>query len=544
MRTFIWAIVTASAGLLTSSIGQVVPSATGPAGTASLDARVTVMRDGQATPVRRAKVTLQSAAGATLTADTDANGLVRFKGIQGGQFKVIVDKPGFVPAGRVPLVQIRDGQAEHVAIGMRRGGAIAGRLQTADGEPAMRFIVSAVRLGYGPYGKSPVSIRQTTTDDLGRFRLHTLEPGEYYIEAAPDAMANMNTPVIPGNPPKPAKTYYAGTPRLSEAGVVVVGPEQEVSNISFLLSSAVTATVSGSVASSSGQLPTKYSIRLQRLGGPPSDIRCFLNSGGPTDRSFSCRNAPPGDYWLLATARLGANAEIEFSASRINVEGQDFDGLALRTAAGASIRGRVEVDGGAPLPAGIQVAALETEYEFPNVDNVAGAAIMPASLEADGTFAFGSLAGARILRLSRAPEGWAIKSVLLDGVDITDQPTSFTPSEPRPMLRVVVTAQTGSVMGAVRTEDGQLAAGAQVVIFATDNRRWGARSRFIRMAEVSPSGQYAVRGLLPGEYCVAFADDLPSGAWEDPDVLMRLGLNAPRITVTASNSVTVNGRVK
>jgi len=253
---------------------------------------------------------------------------------------------------------------------------------------------------------------------------------------------------------------------------------------------------------------------------------------------------PPGDYWLLATSRLAADAELEFGVSQLNVQGQDIKGLAVRTAPGAIVRGRLDVDGGGALPAGVQIAALETEYEFPNADRATGPAIKPASPSGDGTFAFGSLAGARILRLARAPEGWALQSVTMDGVEITDQPTSFVPAERSPELRVVMTSRTGTVSGAVLTEAGQPAAGAQALVFAVDNRRWGARSRFVRVTDVLPSGQYAVRGLLPGEYRVAFVETLPDGAWEDPEVLARLERDARRVTVTAGTAITIDGRVK
>lgn len=542
MRMLVLAIVTAT-GVVAWSGEQASPAG-GAAGTASLDVRVTVTRDGQAAPVRRAKVTLQGSTTAPQTADTDTDGAAHFQGLSAGVYKVVVDKPGFVPAGRPPSVQVGEGQAARMAIGMQRGGAIEGHLQTADGDPAMGFIVSAVRLGFGPYGKRPVSMRQTTTDDLGRFRLHTLEPGEYYVEAAPDAVANFNAPVIPGNPPKPARTYYAGTPRLTEAGVVVVGPGQQISNVSFTLASAVTATIAGSVAGASGQLPATYSIRIQRVGGAPGDVRCLLNTGQPTDRSFTCPNAPPGDYWLLATSRMTADADLEYSVARLNVQGQDIRGLAVRTAPGANVRGQIEVEGGAPLPAGLQLAALETEYEFPNADRAAGPATKPQSPNGDGTFAFGSLAGARIFRIARAPEGWALQTVSLEGVDVTDQPTAFPSGERVPALRVVITSRTGTVTGSVLTPNGQPAAGAQVIVFPADHGRWGARSRFIRATDVLPSGQYAIRGLLPGDYRVAFVDSLPDGAWEDPEVLARLERDASRVPITAGNPITIDGRIR
>ena len=145
------AVIVASTGLVAWGVGQATTAPTTPAGTATLDGRVTVLRDGQATPVRRAKVTLQGSTAAPQTADTDTDGAVHFQGLPAGLYKVVVDKPGFVPAGRAPSVQIGDGQAARVAIAMRRGGAIEGRVQTADGEcmSVKRIPCEASRSAFG-----------------------------------------------------------------------------------------------------------------------------------------------------------------------------------------------------------------------------------------------------------------------------------------------------------------------------------------------------------------------------------------------------------
>lgn len=536
------ALAVALAGLVRSQVRDV--PAQGSAGTATLEGRVTIMRDRQPEPVRRARVMLQSAGATVQIADTDTTGAFQFHAVPAGTYKLAVDKPGFVPVGHISPLELRDEETTQATVTMQRGAAIEGRLVTQDGDPAVGLVVSAVRLGYGPYGKKVVSIRQTKTDDLGRFRLHTLVAGEYFVEAKPDTLALLNAPVILGNPPKLARTYYAGTARLSEAGVVVVAAEQQVGNISFTLAAAVTARVSGNITLANGQLPFTYTVRLQGAGAAPGDVRCWLNSSDPTDHSFDCPNVPPGDYWLLAAARATPAAELEFSATPLVVQGQDIRSLTIRTAPGVAVHGRVEVEGRGPIPAGLQVVALDAEYEYPNADRAPGPAVTPAAVGADGTFVFGSLAGARVFRLARAPENMAIQSVSLDSVDISDQPTSPVASEKPATIRIVVTSGTGSITGSVTNGAGQAAAGALAVAYSTDNRRWGARSRFVRTAEVSTGGRYTIRGLLPGDYRVAFVDDLEEGAWEDPEVLARLESVATRVTLGAAATQTVSGRIR
>ena len=83
-----------------------------------------------------------------------------------------------------------------------------------------------------------------------------------------------------------------------------------------------------------------------------------------------------------------------------------------------------------------------------------------------------------------------------------------------------------------------------MIVFSDEARRWGARSRFIKTTEVGATGRYRVTGLLPGTYKVVCVDFLDDGAWEDPDVLARLAPVATSITVTGTERVTVDWRMR
>jgi hypothetical protein len=83
-----------------------------------------------------------------------------------------------------------------------------------------------------------------------------------------------------------------------------------------------------------------------------------------------------------------------------------------------------------------------------------------------------------------------------------------------------------------------------MIVFAADSQAWGARSRFIKTAEVGATGRYRIGGLLPGMYKVIGVDFLDDGAWEDPDVLARLAPLATSITVKATERLTVDWRMR
>src|SRR5262245_34183537 len=223
-------------------------------------------------PIRRARVTLMSegTAPAKVT-DTDTDGAFRFDNLPAGTYRLLPEKPGFVPLDTgPPRGVIRPMQvtlaapAEPITVTMQRASAVEGVLLTDKGEPAPNVVVSAVRIQYGAYGRRPATVKQATTDDLGRFRIHTLPAGDYYLSSSDS--------VQPATQPAPteqwgfSRYYYPGTNPIDEARQVSLGPGQEVSNLEFRVTPVQLSSVSGNVVDSSGKTPAAMGIRIQRIG--------------------------------------------------------------------------------------------------------------------------------------------------------------------------------------------------------------------------------------------------------------------------------------
>ncbi len=187
-----------------------------------------VTGDGRdARPVRRARVTL-TGAGAPRIADTDAKGAYRFGRLAAGEFKMAVEKPGFVTLETVATPD--------ATLKMLRGAAIEGIVADASGEPLLNIVVSALQPGAD--GK-PASVRQTRTDDVGRYRLHSLAAGEYWIEAATDRGAVARLVLAAGEkPPGITRAYHPDATALEAARAVRVAAATNTAGIDVTLTPA------------------------------------------------------------------------------------------------------------------------------------------------------------------------------------------------------------------------------------------------------------------------------------------------------------------
>ena len=517
-------------------------AAPAPTGTSTIRGRVVILQNGQPAPVRRARVTLESSLSARAArVDTDVDGRFQFGDLPAGSYRVVVEKAGFVPFTKDPrraferpaAIEIKDGQAASVESWMQPGAAIEGTVVTTTGDPAMNVVVEAQRFAYDVTGRRLLTVQMARTDDRGRYRVHTLPPGEYLLTAGPDPLeqaARGATPLALGH------TFYPGTGRPDEARSIPLAVGQTASGVDIALTRVPMVTVGGRVRQSSGQPVKEMTVRLQRVGGPVGEVRGF---SAPDSDRFDFPNVPAADYWLMGVVRPAPGADLEFGVTRITVTDQPQPNLVVTTAKGASIAGRVEVEGGAAaLPANLQIAAYDTEYTLPPLP--AGSAPVPIErVDASGAFAFASLFGPRVLQVEHLPATWAVKSLSLDATDVTDTITELTSADRPHTLRVVITPRAASVRGRVQDADGRSIAGARVVIFSDDERQWRPRSRLVRAVESGADGTFTIDGLVGGAYSIAAVSFLEEGAWTDANVLRELHATASPVTLKDGEATTV-----
>ena len=211
-------------GMLSAAVVFSAPAAIFQAVPAALTGKVTTGTGADVRPVRRAKVTLTGPGlAAPRVADTDAAGVYRFDRLPAGSFKVRVQKPGFVPldADAVP----------NTALTMLRGAAIEGVVADAAGEPIWNVVVTALQ-PQTDRTAPPKPIAETRTDDLGRYRLHSLPAGDYFVSVTTDRSYLIRVFVMPGEKrPDAATAYYPAGSTLDEARYVRVAEGRDASAI-------------------------------------------------------------------------------------------------------------------------------------------------------------------------------------------------------------------------------------------------------------------------------------------------------------------------
>ena len=452
------------------------------------------------------------------SATTDAEGRYRFDDLPQGGYLVRARKAGFVSlayGSRKPReigtrIDVGSGTTASVDFLLTRGGAIEGRISNERGDPVQDVTIQASRLGYDSTGRRTIPTGPSTrTDDLGRFRLHSLPPGMYFVEASGTGLAPARDPQEAVQRPKPfPRTYYPGTARADQARYVQV-EKNRTRSVEFSLSLASLNRLSGAVVNSRGETPEMTGVMLRHAGGAH-----FGGFGAGVKRNqFALTTIPPGDYWLVVTTQT-SGSDLEFALKPVTMAGHDVVEPTIRTAPGVTLAGVVEMDSrdGTSRPRSVSIAAISTL--FPGVLDDPNQRARPVRVAPDGRFTFSNLFGPRLFRIN-IDQSSALQAVLFDGRDVTDIPVDLRDSKDVRGLRVVVTNRTGVVSGSL-ADAGIDAAGTQVVLFSEDEKRWVFESRYTRVSEVRADGRFEVEGLLPGRYLIAHVFDLELGPMAIP----------------------------
>jgi hypothetical protein len=533
-------------------------------GTGRIRGRVVAADTGA--PLRRAQVRLASwELRVFRTVSTDAEGRFNVTDLPAGSYGLTVTRNGYASLqfgqqrpfepGR-PL-DIANGQLiDHVDFALPRGGLIVGRVTDQLGEPVAGIHMQAMRFHYLPGGDRQLmgtSMGGTSivTNDLGEFRVSGLLPGTYVLSANPDdggmrgITRDSAAAQASGENYGYATTFYPGTLSTEQAEPITIGAG-DVASASFVLSTARLTRVSGMIRDSQGRPVAGGRLGLQSRTPTSAWGTTGLQIGA--DGRFSIANVPPGDYSIEVVPMSGgfrptAGAEFDEVASvPFTAAGQDITDLIITTTPGATLTGRVIFEGTSKAARPDQVSANSPDHRTNVVyrrsdDN--------GAIDAAGRFQLRGIIGRAIFvtgfkDYNVRDAGWSMKSVTLNGADITDTPIDIPSTGDISGIEITLTDTLTRLSGTVTNARREAVKDYVVVILPERLKEGILPGRFTRTVRPNQEGRYEIRGLPAGNYLVVAVPTFEFGHEWDPAFRKQAEPTAKRFRLTHGQTATLD----
>jgi hypothetical protein len=260
-------------------------------------------------------------------------------------------------------------------------------------------------------------------------------------------------------------------------------------------------------------------------------------TSGPAGISYLSRSSLAAGRFLNGTT----------GSARVVVSARDILDLVVPLRAAATMHGHLVFEHDARQPATPRPQFVSLRAEPANGDPRLGLPRMEGPSNTTGDdFEIAGLQPGRYLIRANLSSTWILKSVFLNGKDVTDTPIDATGGEDFSGAVVTITNAAARVGGVVVDAQGQGASGAAIVIFPADPARWtdfGIWPMRIKTMSASNAGMFQFSPLPAGDYYVIAlpADDIDM--WQEPDFFKKAAARATRIAVGWGETKTVDLRV-
>ncbi len=488
---------------------------------------------------------------------TDETGIFDITELPAGRYLISVSKAGFVTlmyGQRRPFqpgtpLQLADGQQiKGVDFSLPRGSVVAGRVFDEDGDPMPGASVRVMRYQYLQGDRRLMPVGNAETDDKGQYRVWGLMPGDYYVSAI---VRNPNFrgrggPAARGGDAEGedarayAPTFFPGVPAVDEAKPVTVGLGQESLDINFNLQLVRTSRISGLVDNPDGTPATSGNVTLiaESASGRGGPIGMRYGGRIDWDGSFTLTNVPPGRYVLRASA--DDTGIMQFASQPLTVASGDLPDVLVLLAPGGSISGTIAFPATkSPVPdlTQIRIAAPALDADVQGQGN--------ARVDKNGRFVLAALAaGPHLIRPQGPLRGWSLKSVTVDGRDVTDAPIELRSGQQIANVAVTFTDTQTEIDGTVANDHDTPITDYTVLAFSTNSDYWRPLSRHIMTARPDQTGKFKIRGLPAGEYYVVPVDPSEQGEWFDPAYLDAHRSGASKVTLGDGETKTQDFKIK
>ena len=530
-----------------------------PVGTATVSG--VVMTDSDTpVPLRRARVTLRNGALVfNRTIVTDETGRFEFQRVPAGEFTLAATKEAFVnttygarrPGGTGTPLAVADGVSiTGLTLRLPRGAVITGTVVDGNGHPLAIAEVRAMEYAFVRGERQLTERGSGLTDDRGIYRIFGLRPGRYYVMApAPRVPSAVEGDLLApaeadidralkeidtrsasaagvtgaGRPVGYSPIYYPNVISSRDAAPIDLAAGQERAGVDLQIGLIANGRVEVTVVAPEDVSPVVQTTLIPAWEGALTGADGLHLGTRHTDGVIHFATVPPGEYLLTARAnRRDAGSESALgAAAMVTVSAEATSRVALELGSGFTIRGRIELEGGAPLPQPLRSWRIAVTPTLTRGAVMLGNGL--GEIQADGTFAVtGVMPGTYRLVATPPPayaDTWLPRVLTVAGRDVLEG--TITINSDVSGVHVFYTNRIGQISGKLADANG-VPADYHIIVFPADPRLRTAHSSRIQAVRASSDGSYAIKRLLPGEYLLAAVGDVEPGEWLDPLFLEHL----------------------
>ncbi len=443
-------------------------------------------------------------------ATTDNDGRFTIKDIPPGRYTFLASHSGFVTqhykaaAGESgPIFTLNAGEKVSDALfRMTASAVITGRVNNEDGDPMQRVEVAALRRpseeemedeDARPRKTRMHRVASAETDDRGQYRIFGLKPGEYYLRAE-DTFRPQGGMVVDDSywlnrslGSEYASVYYPGATQVSQAQVIPVKAGEEV-QADIAMHRVKTVHIAGRVIGTSGPAASTM-VHLEAADLGDSD----LNRGDTTDEkgNFLIRNVPEGTYYVVAFQRQENAPVFEARArQKIEVMGENIDSLTISLGGGATIQGRIRIDGTSAISmdrVGLMLSSVDEDGQMGG----------HADVKKDGSFEIKSVHDGNYAVDVWWPEREAyVKSVRRGPDDLLDKGLQVEGGSSG-KIEIIIASDSAQLDGSVADDDGPII-GAQLRLIPDPSTLYNHIR--IERATTDQLGHFSMTDVAPGKY--------------------------------------------
>ena len=490
---------------------------------------------------------------ASRTAKTGTDGAFVIANVEAGEYRLVATRDdGFLPAEygqRRPNVRglpftVSAGQVmKDVRLEMTASGSVTGRVLQRDGQPAGRVLIYALRTFYHDGRRTTTIAQSVLTNDRGEYRLFWLPPGRYFVLAQrprEDASSvslyvrppeqwlghdQYSAPAVERRPSESGEviervdvpTYYPSALDARSANGIDLRASENISGIVIRLADpAPSRRIRGTVINGVTGLPApRASVRAVPRDAGASVI--VANTTTSADGVYELSGLVAGSYYLFASPATGSGFVAGGGRSTVDVAAADLQNVNIVMPAGFELAGKFVIEGGKPVDVTKLRAVLRRDPEIMGMPFPQPTSQPTVPPSADGVFKLASVgAGDYKLSVSGLPDAAYVKSLRIGPADILRTGLRLDAPLERE-LEIAIGSNGGEVYGVV--QDAKRAPVANVTVVLVPELALRFRMDLFKNVGTSPSGQFQIRGVAPGEYKLFVFDDVEIDAWTDPEFL-------------------------